>query len=134
MQNPYQSTEPPRVDTTDEKVADRHWVAALPCLLPVITMSLVILVVILERDFGVRGARLHDYSSAMGWLFNVSVYFLFGAWFWAPIGLLISILLSLMNTSGNGRLLHPVFYVVCCVMAIVLVNVDPDGVFTYYFD
>ena len=103
-------------------------------MLPFSAITLVYAVVILERGFDVRGAILNDFSTPMGTLFNVSAYVFVSALLWAPAGLLASIFLAAVNTSGRFRIWHPIGYVACCAIGVTLVFVDPGGVFTYYFD
>lgn len=134
MNNPYEPSAEYQSHDRGGHNIDRHWLAALPCLLPFSAITLVYAVVILERGFDVRGAILNDFSTPMGTLFNVSAYVFVSALLWAPAGLLASIFLAAVNTSGRFRIWHPIGYVACCAIGVTLVFVDPGGVFTYYFD
>ena len=132
--NPYEPTSEIASPATADRSADRHWLAALPCLLPVGSVCLVILVVLLEQDLGFRGAILNDFSTPMGALFTISAYLCMSALLWAPAGLFGSIVLAGTNTSGRYRLWHPLAYIACCATVLGLLIIDPNGVFTHYFD
>lgn len=132
MGNPYEPTEGHA--SIDNRVVNRHWLAPLPCLLPILSVSLVFLVVVLERDFGMRGAIMNDFSTTLGSLFTTSAYFLMGSLFWGPAGLFASIVLASVNSSGRYCLWHPLAYIACCIAAVLIVIADPGGMFNYYFD
>ena len=121
-------------DSQGVAAPDRHFVAAIPCAIPLGTVFLIFVVVFLHRTLGLRGAVIHDFSTVIGSLFSIAAYAYMTALLWGPAGLFLSVLLSGTNTSGRHRLLYPLGYLACCILAAGLLIVDPFGTFAYFID
>ncbi|MGB7329355.1 MAG: hypothetical protein WBD31_31020 [Rubripirellula sp.] len=111
-----------------------HVLAASPSLLPLLTLTIVAAVVLLERDFNVRGAILGSTETPMGVLFTMSAFMTFASIGWMPVGLVLSILLSFRLPRLIHRIAYPTAFGAACVACIGFVVLDPDGMWTYYMD
>lgn len=112
----------------------RHVLAASPSLLPLLTLTTVTAVVLLERDFNVWGAILGSTETPMGVLFTFSAFMTFASIGWMPVGLALSILLSFRLPGVIHRIAYPTVFGAACVGCIGFVVLDPDGMWTYYMD
>ena len=110
-----------------------HLIAAIPTVAPLLTLASVTLVVVLERDLNVRGAILGNLSSWMSILFNFSVVMIIGSIIWAPIGLILSIVFS-KRLVPQHRTTYPLIFASACILCILFVITDPNGMMTYYLD
>ncbi|TWU49028.1 hypothetical protein Poly51_49320 [Rubripirellula tenax] len=115
-----------------------HWcvrslVIALT-LYPIVAALLVYVVVTMESSLGMRGAKLGSFSTPLGIIFNVSAVLTIGFLLWAPAGFVASFFTARAINRPEKASLFPALYLLACISAFFLAQIDPGGYFTYYFD